>query len=136
MAKKSSLIALGVVFLVSAILIYYVQIHLPSKISYGDVAVEQAKALIDWKPALVILDVRTEGEFNDGHIEGAINIPFDELHARLMELNPLYEILVYCRTGVRSARAMQILRENGYSKIYNMAGGIEAWRQAGYPTVK
>jgi len=103
---------------------------------YGDVSVEEAKTLIDSKPDLVILDVRTEAEFDDGHIEGAINIPVDDLSGRLSELNKSDELLVYCRTGNRSTTAVGILEENDYAKIYHMDGGITAWTREGYPTVK
>jgi len=131
-----SLTVLGVILIVSATLIYSRQIQPPSKVGYGDITVEQAKELIERKSSLVILDVRTEWEFESEHIEGAINIPVDELQQRLGELNPNDEILVYCRTGNRSARATQTLKDNGYSKVYHMADGIEAWKQAGYLTMK
>ena len=103
-------------------------------VEYGDVTVEEAKALIDNNPDLIILDVRTEAEFNDGHIEGAINIPVDNLRSRLSELGKDDELLVYCRTGNRSRTAVSIFSENDYSKIYHMNGGITAWIQEGYPT--
>jgi len=53
----------------------------------------------------------------------------------LDNLNPDDEILLYCRTGSRSATAARILNENGYHKVYNMLGGITAWRNAGYTVV-
>ncbi len=124
-----------IVVVVSAALIYYNQFQ-PPKISYGFVTVEQAKELVDTKPTLVILDVRTEPEFREGHIEGAVNIPIDELEQRIGEMDKNDEYLVYCRTGNRSTIAAQILFERGYSKVFNMAGGIEAWTRAGFPTVK
>jgi len=130
-----TLTVIGVIIAVSATLIYYTQLQSP-KIDYGDVTVEQAKELIEKKSSLVLLDVRTDWEFDSGHIEGAINMPVDDLQQRHAELKPNDEILVYCRTGNRSAKAMQILKDNGYSKIYNMEGGIEAWKKAGYPIVK
>lgn len=136
MAKNiRTLTVIGVIIAVSATLIYYTQLQSP-KIDYGDVTVEQAKELIEKKSSLVLLDVRTDWEFDSGHIEGAINMPVDDLQQRHAELKPNDEILVYCRTGNRSAKAMQILKDNGYSKIYNMEGGIEAWKKAGYPIVK
>ena len=103
---------------------------------YGDVTVELARELIQEKPSLVILDVRTDGEYRDGHIEGAVNIPVNELEGRLGELEKEDETLVYCRTGNRSGTAVGILKENGYEKIFHMDKGITAWTAAGYPTVK
>lgn len=131
-----TIVVFGVAVVALAIFVYYTQIQSPSRISYGDITVEQAKELIETNPSLVILDVRTDWEFEDGHIEGAINIPVEGLQQRLGELNPSYEILVYCRTGNRSRRAVQILADNGFSRVYHVLGGIEAWKQTGYPTAK
>jgi rhodanese-related sulfurtransferase len=103
---------------------------------YGDVSVQEAKVLIDEKPSLVILDVRTVTEFNDGHIEGATNIPVDELADRLSEFNTSDEILVYCRTGNRSATAMSILEDAGYTRLFHIHEGISVWIQQGYPVVQ
>ena len=103
---------------------------------YEDITVEQAKELIETNPSLMILDVRTEGEYNEEHIEGAINIPLDELQQRLSEINPNDQILVYCRTGNRSTQAAEILVENGVSGFYHMRGGIVAWKQKGYSVTK
>ncbi len=108
------------------------QIELTREIGYGDITVEQAKKLIEINQSLLILDVRTGSEFDSGHIKGAINIPLEELQQRLGELKPNDEILVYCRTGIRSSKAMKILADNGFSWVYNMLGGIEAWKKAGY----
>lgn len=136
MKREESLLIVFVVAVTAlTVFVYYTQFQSP-RISYGDITVEQAKELIETNPSLVILDVRTEWEFGNGHIEEAINIPVDDLQGKLGELNRNDEILVYCRTGVRSSRAMQILIENGFTKVYNMLGGIEAWKQAGYTTEK
>jgi rhodanese-related sulfurtransferase len=81
------------------------------------------------------LDVRTQGEYDDGHIEGAILIPVSELEGRLDELSRDKETLVYCRTGNRSSNAVTILEKNGFTKIYHMYNGINGWIQAGYDTV-
>lgn len=103
---------------------------------YGDVSVGQAKELIEGNPYLVIMDVRTNEEYKNSHIEGAINIPIDELEGRLDELNDTDELLVYCRTGNRSKTAIKILDENGYEKVYHMKEGITAWIASGYPITK
>jgi rhodanese-related sulfurtransferase len=103
---------------------------------YGDVTVAEAKALIDEKPGMVILDVRTPSEFDDGHLEGAINISVDTLEGRLEELDRDDEILVYCRTGNRSASAVEILKGADFLKVYHMDEGITGWLAAGYPVVE
>ena len=104
-------------------------------IFYGNVTVDQARKLISSNTSLVILDVRTPSEYESGHIKGAKNIPVDELETRIVELDRDIETLVYCRLGVRSTRAMRILNYHNFTKVYNMLGGIEAWKQAGYSTV-
>jgi len=103
---------------------------------YDDVTVAEAKALIEGKSDLVILDVRNPSEFDDGHIEGAINIPVDYLAGSLDELSKDDELLVYCRTGNRSARAVGILNDNGFTKIFHMDEGITGWLDAGYLVIE
>jgi rhodanese-related sulfurtransferase len=103
--------------------------------SYGDVTVEQSKSLIEQNIRLKIVDVRLDTEFNSSHIPGAINVCACDPDNMLRELNPNDEKLVYCRSGLRSAAAMKFLNENGFSKVYNLAGGIVAWENAGYPIV-
>lgn len=121
---------------VSTILIYYAQTQShDTEIGYGDVTVEQAKSLIESKPYLIILDVRTQEEYDSGHIKRAILIPIDELENRLDELSKNDELLVYCRTGRRSSNAMNNLQANGFTKIFHMNDGITGWIQAGYPTL-
>ncbi|MHA1481660.1 MAG: rhodanese-like domain-containing protein [Candidatus Thorarchaeota archaeon] len=72
-------------------------------------------------------------EFDGGRLEGAVNIPVNELQQRVDELDSEDEMLVYCRTGNRSSSAVQILVDNGFTKIYHMVDGITAWTDAGYP---
>lgn len=108
---------------------------LPRRDGYGDVTIQEARRLIEDKSDLVILDVRTASEYEDGHIEGAVNIPVQELSSHLDELSDEDELLVYCRTGNRSAQAVDILQDVGFTKIYHMNAGITGWIEAGYPVV-
>ncbi|WP_457916701.1 rhodanese-like domain-containing protein [Candidatus Lokiarchaeum ossiferum] len=88
-------------------------------------------------PNLIVLDVRTQSEYDSGHLNNSILIPLDELENRLDELEEYKdtEIIVHCRSGSRSQSASEVLVANEFSKIYNMVGGISAWNSAGYPTV-
>jgi rhodanese-related sulfurtransferase len=115
--------------------IIYVPSLLPDGDVYGDVTVQDAKNLIEDKPDIVILDVRTMSEYEDSHIENAINIPVQELSDRLNELSKDDELLVYCRTGNRSSQAVGILKDAGFTKTYHMNAGITGWIKAGYPVV-
>ena len=99
---------------------------------YVNVNVSEAKQMIETNAELVILDVRTLEEYNEGHIENAVLIPVSELESRLDELDKEKETLAYCKLGGRSATASQILVDHGFSSVYNMLGGITAWRNEGY----
>jgi rhodanese-related sulfurtransferase len=100
--------------------------------SYIELSVDEAKRLIQEEPGLVILDVRTKEEYESAHLPKAILIPISELNARVGELSQYKRknILVYCQTGIRSAKASQILVEQGFTSVYNLTGGIAAWTEA------
>lgn len=85
-----------------------------------------------------VLDVRTPGEFAQGHVPGAVNIPHDALPARLTELEPerQREIVVYCERGGRAAVAEKVLREAGFGDVVHLEGDMAAWRAAGRPVEK
>jgi rhodanese-related sulfurtransferase len=135
LGRNSTRALIGVI--VVALIVYYAQGLLSGRKSdFNDVTVGRAKELIAAKPRLVILDVRTPSEYSDEHIEKAINIPVDDIEVRLGELDKENELLVYCRTGNRSTRAVGILRDNGFSKIYHMTDGITSWKTAGCATVR
>jgi phage shock protein E len=101
-----------------------------SRINYGDISVEQAKYIISSKPNLILIDVRTQEEYNNNHIEGSINIPLTVLDQKIMEFCSCEEFLVYCKSGSRSRQATDILLEKGYVRTYNMIGGIDAWNDS------
>jgi len=106
--------------------------------AYTIVTVQTAHGMITGGayPNLLILDVRTKAEYDSGHIYNATLIPVTDLQARIGELaSHLKEpILVYCRSGGRSAEASGILDSNNFTQVYDMQGGITAWEAAGYPT--
>ena len=85
------------------------------------------------KNKYTILDVRTIEEFDMGHLDSAVLIPVDDLEARFGELDKNKPVIVYCRSGRRSAKAAAILVSNGFSSVYDMTGGIDAWTGSGYP---
>lgn len=84
----------------------------------------------------VVLDVREPAEFATGHLPNARNIPLAELAARAGELPANKPVLVCCATGARSNGASGALRKAGREQVFNLAGGLQAWRQAGLPVVK
>lgn len=98
------------------------------EVSYMNITAEQAKEIMDTEKEYVILDVRTEEEYAEGHIPNAILIPDYEIEAKAEELlNDKNElILVYCRSGRRSKLAAERLIELGYTNIKEF-GGIIDW---------
>ncbi len=83
-------------------------------------------------PGVYLLDVREPDEYAAGHIPGITLIPMGEVAARLAELPRDKEIIVTCRTGNRSSQVADLLREQGFTNVHNMTGGIVAWEEAGY----
>jgi rhodanese-related sulfurtransferase len=83
-------------------------------------------------PGVFLLDVREPDEYAAGHIPNITLIPMGEVAARLSELPRDKEIIVTCRTGNRSGQVADFLREQGFTNVHNMAGGIVAWEEAGY----
>lgn len=80
----------------------------------------------------VILDVRSVNEFSAGHIDRAVNIPVPELRTRHAELDKNKPAAVICTTGIRSGMACSILKMNGFSRVYNVTGGMTGFNAAGY----
>jgi len=101
---------------------------LPSEISVFE-------ALARKDAGAFILDVRQPEEWNEAHIPDATLIPLDQLTARLNEVPKDRQIVVVCRTGHRSATGRDLLLQSGFTQVTSMAGGLNQWKAAGYPTV-
>lgn len=99
-----------------------------------EVGTVQTVQLINHKNAL-ILDVREKAEFDGKRIPNSKHIPLSELPTRLKELEKQKEkpIVVNCRGGMRSASACKVLKEQGFTQVFALKGGILAWQQAGLP---
>ncbi len=97
----------------------------------------EATMLINREDA-VILDVRETEEYAKGHLLDARNIPASKIKDRIGELEKFKErpLIVCCATGVRSASACGELKKLGFLKLFNLAGGTEAWKTAGLPLKK
>ena len=109
-----------------------------TNIAVTDVSVAQAVDLINNKNALII-DVRTPEEFAESHLPEANNFPVDTLSQNIETIKKLQRdkpLLVYCRSGKRSARAAEKLKNLGVNSLYNLKGGIKAWSDANNPLVK
>ena len=100
--------------------------------SIPSVSAQEAPAWLAAHPARV-LDVREPVEYVSGHIPGAVSIPQAELATRLDEVPREGELLVVCASGIRSLRAASFLRQVGYARVTNLAGGTSGWVAAGHP---
>ena len=105
---------------------------------FPEVTVEQARELIQKRAGtaeFVILDVRTPEEFAQGHLSGAVNVNLmaPDFESRLGALDRGKTYLVYCRTGNRSAKAIQTMGRLGFRSVYHMFEGIAGWQKKGFP---
>jgi adenylyltransferase/sulfurtransferase len=103
--------------------------------SDGELTVEDLKRRIDRGEDLFILDVRNPEEFRIGRIPGSTLIPLPDLPQRFRELDAQREIVVHCKSGMRSAKAVQFLRGQGFTNLRNLTGGIQAWSERIDPSV-
>jgi len=100
-----------------------------------DITVQELKSKLDAGERLRIVDVREPHEWEIAHIEGADLIPLGELAARMHELDSAENIVLHCKTGPRSTRALELLRGAGFRKLKNLKGGINAWAREVDPSL-
>jgi adenylyltransferase/sulfurtransferase len=108
---------------------------LPVPASSTDITPQEVKQLIDARADFVLVDVREVHEYQICKIETARLIPLGELPKRLEELDKSADIVIHCKMGGRSAKACDLLRASGFSKVRNMTGGILAWADKVDPSV-
>jgi len=102
----------------------------------GLLTVHELKKRLDRGDNLVVLDVRRKDEWNNGHIERALNIYVGHLEERLNEVPVNQPIAVICNVGHRASLGASILCQEGYQEVYNVLGSMTAWKNAGYVMVK
>jgi sulfur-carrier protein adenylyltransferase/sulfurtransferase len=110
------------------------QVHEPAAVE-GDIDPVDVKAKIDRGDSFVLLDVREPHEYQICNIPSAKLIPLGDLPKRVNELNSADEIIAHCKSGVRSAKAVDFLKQAGFKKVRNMKGGILAWSDKVDPSV-
>ena len=95
---------------------------------FQKISAEKAKKMLDENPDILLVDVRSEAEYKERHIPGATLLPLPEIDSKATEVLPDKDavIIVYCRSGMRSANAANRLASMGYTRIYDM-GGINGW---------
>lgn len=92
-----------------------------------EITVQELKTKLDHGDSFVLLDVREKYEWDIVRLPGAKLIPLAELHARMSELDSTDDIVIHCKVGERSVKAVRLLQKAGFGKLYNVVGGIAAW---------
>ena len=100
-----------------------------------EISPELVNEMIEAGEPLILLDIRDDWEWEKAHLETALHIPLAELKDRVGELDLNQEIIVYCHLGERSVDACLLLWEQGFRKVRNLTGGIEAWSELVDPNV-
>ncbi len=96
-------------------------------------AVDELHAL---RHSLHVLDVRDQDEWDEGHIKGAMHIPYYFLEQHMQELDASYPLAVLCASGQRSTIAASILQRHSFSEVFNVVGGMDAWKRADFELVQ
>ncbi len=113
---------------------------MPDNQIFKDVTPQESSQIIKDNinnPEFVLLDVRTPTEFQSGHLEGAENVDYQSnFKVEIENLDKGKTYLLYCKSGIRSANAMQVMRHFGFNEVYNMLGGITYWADEGLPVIK
>jgi sulfur-carrier protein adenylyltransferase/sulfurtransferase len=100
-----------------------------------EISVGEVSAALEGEQDVTVLDVREPHEWQICHIEGAELLPLSELPARVHELDSSRTYYVHCKTGIRSARAIEFLQEAGFTRLKNVRGGIKAWAEEVDPSM-
>jgi rhodanese-related sulfurtransferase len=106
--------------------------------AHGAASVPPGEAVRLMNSGAVLVDVRSTNQFKDGHINGARNVPGDQIIAGAAALEKLKDktLIMCCDSGTASGAAARKLLQMGYKEVYNLRGGIAAWRQDNLPVVK
>jgi len=100
-----------------------------------EITATELKKMVDRRKAFVLIDVREPDEYQICRIPGSKLMPLGDVLKRMHELNSAEEIVVYCRSGVRSARAVEWLMKAGFRRVHNLKGGVLAWAEQVDPSV-
>jgi len=103
-----------------------------------DIGPQQVVQLMSHEDDVIILDVREDKEYRQGHIKDSIHIPMGQLSSRIDELSKYKHsnIVMGCRSGSRSGRALSMLKRKGFEKVHNLRGGVLAWEKDNLPMKK
>lgn len=120
-----------VIFILMIIAYIYLSSRFETDSMFNKINTERAKALVAKSDNVVLLDVRTPGEVDQGSIDGSIhiNLASPQFKKRIKELDKSKVYVVYCRTGQRSAMACRKMFNQGFRKLYNLTDGYTSWQE-------
>ena len=101
-----------------------------------EITVSDLSKKINDNDDFILIDVRTDDEYNFSNIKQAKHIPLDQLPLKFAELNKNKEYVLQCRSGGRSYKAAQIMKKNGFNKVYNLIGGLIDWSEKIDPSIE
>jgi rhodanese-related sulfurtransferase len=132
---SNNIILVGAIVLISLMLLHS---FVGEKLrGYSSVSPTQSTLMINREDAL-ILDVRENNEYSEGHIINSVHIPLSNLKTRLsdIEKHKTQKVIVACRSGHRSSQACVTLKKAGFEQVFNLSGGVMAWGSANLPLIK
>lgn len=103
---------------------------------YRNIGSAEAKALLDTKRNVFLLDVRTPDEYRQARLSGSVLIPINEVERRIAQIPKGRPVLIYCAVGSRSGLVAGYLTQRGYGEVYNMHDGIVGWYRNGFPITR
>ena len=130
-------LALVALFLVSGVMLAWPELSKLAGAGGSQVGTLEATRLMN-QGASLVLDVRDPKEYANGHLPRARNIPVRELSGRLAEIAKFKDkpVIVTCASGTRSGAACRLLKQSGFSNVFQLKGGLGAWQQASLPVEK
>lgn len=122
----------------TALLAFAVLAYEASRLRSGGQSVGPTDAVRLLNEGAVLIDVRTQAEFDAGHILDARHVPQEQLAASVEGLKKFKDkvVVAYCESGMRSGAATRVLQAAGFTKVVNLKGGLQAWRADNLPLVK
>ncbi len=121
-----------------AILTMFLSLFLaaPAAAEAASISPSELQSRRDAGTAPVVIDVRTADEYAVGHIPGAVNIPFDQVAARISEVEAPHGVALYCMVGPRARKGEEALLASGFTSVLHIEGGLAAWEADGLPVAR
>ncbi|PZX60385.1 rhodanese-related sulfurtransferase [Algoriphagus ratkowskyi] len=129
---------LNILILVLTLIMVKIDFNYAQTSPVKNISVAEFEGLMKNKGAVRVLDVRSPGEVSEGHLIGAINMDFqnENFKTEIAKLDKKRTYLVYCKAGTRSDQAAKLMKKAGFTHVYALEGGIDAWKEADKPIEK